>query len=107
MAAIRVVAAGESVVAPRITRRLLDRFAGKMAPSSRPDERLDLLTGREREALELIAEGLFNNEIASRLFIAEAIVKARFGKILTKLALRDGVQAVIFAYDSGLVAPAG
>lgn len=105
--AIRVVAAGESVVAPRVTRQLLDRFAGKLAPTPRHDERLDLLTAREREVLGLIAEGLSNSEIAARLFIAEATVKTHFGKILTKLDLRDRVQAVIFAYDSGLVAPAG
>lgn len=104
--AIRVVAAGESVVAPRITRRLLDRFAGKLEPTARHDERLDLLTLREREVLGLVAEGLSNTEIATRLFIAEATVKTHFGKILTKLDLRDRVQAVIFAYDSGLVSPA-
>ncbi|MFI6936917.1 response regulator [Streptomyces sp. NPDC050287] len=104
--AIRVVAAGESVVAPRVTRQLLDRFAGKLAPSSRHDERLDLLTTRERDVLGLVAEGLSNSEIASRLFIAEATVKTHFGKVLTKLGLRDRVQAVIFAYDSGLASPA-
>ncbi|MER5435128.1 response regulator transcription factor [Streptomyces sp. NPDC002588] len=107
VAAIRVVAAGESVVAPRVTRQLLDRFAGKLAPTPRHDERLDLLTLREREVLELVAEGLSNGEIAARLYIAEATVKTHFGKILTKLDLRDRVQAVIFAYDSGLVSPAG
>ncbi|MEU3509488.1 response regulator transcription factor [Streptomyces longwoodensis] len=106
VSAIRVVAAGESGVAPRITRQLLDRFAGRLAPSAPRDERLGLLTGREREVLELVAEGLSNSEIASRLFIAEATVKSHFGKILTKLDLRDRVQAVIFAYDSGLVSPA-
>ncbi|MEU1302061.1 response regulator transcription factor [Streptomyces shenzhenensis] len=105
--AIRVVAAGESVVAPRVTRQLLDRFAGKLAPSPRHDERLDLLTAREQDVLGLIAEGLSNSEIAARLFIAEATVKTHFGKILTKLDLRDRVQAVIFAYDAGLVSPAG
>lgn len=103
--AIRVVAAGESVVAPRVTRSLLDRFAGKLAPSARHDERLDLLTLREREVLGLVAEGLSNSEIAGRLFIAEGTVKTHFGKILTKLDLRDRVQAVILAYDSGLVRP--
>ncbi|MER6086885.1 response regulator transcription factor [Streptomyces bluensis] len=105
--AIRVVAAGESVVAPRVTRQLLDRFAGRLAPTPRHDERLDLLTAREQDVLRLIAEGLSNSEIASRLFIAEATVKTHFGKILTKLDLRDRVQAVIFAYDAGLVSPAG
>ncbi|GAB2947287.1 response regulator transcription factor [Streptomyces pseudoechinosporeus] len=106
VAAIRVVAAGESVVAPRVTRQLLDRFAGKLAPSARHDERLETLTTREREVLGLVAEGLSNSEIASRLFIAEATVKTHFGKILTKLDLRDRVQAVIFAYDTGLASPA-
>ena len=105
VAAIRVVAGGESVVAPRVTRRLLDRFAGKLTPSAQHDERLDLLTLREREVLEQVAEGLSNSEIAARLFIAEGTVKTHFGKILTKLDLRDRVQAVIFAYDSGLVRP--
>jgi DNA-binding NarL/FixJ family response regulator len=104
--AIRVVAAGESVVAPRVTRQLLDRFAGKLAQPPRHEKRLELLSTREREVLGLIAEGLSNREIAARLVIAEATVKTHFGKILTKLDLRDRVQAVIFAYDSGLVAPA-
>ncbi|WP_369030277.1 MULTISPECIES: response regulator [Streptomyces] len=105
VSAIRVVAAGESVVAPRVTRQLLDRFAGKLAPEARHDARLDLLTAREREVLGLVGEGLSNSEIAARLFIAEATVKTHFGKILTKLELRDRVQAVIFAFDSGLVSP--
>ena len=107
VAAIRVVAAGESVVAPRITRQLLDRFAGKLVPSPRHDERLEVLTTREREVLQLVAEGMSNSEIATRLFIAEATVKTHFGKVLTKLDLRDRVQAVILAYESGLVSPAG
>ncbi len=105
VAAIRVVAAGESVVSPRVTRQLLDRFAGKLAPTERTDERLEQLTLREREVLGLVAEGLSNGEIAAELFIAEATVKTHIGKILAKLDLRDRVQAVIFAYDSGLVSP--
>ncbi|MEU9455861.1 response regulator transcription factor [Streptomyces sp. NPDC048277] len=105
VAAIRVVSAGESVVSPRVTRQLLDRFAGKLAPTDRTDERLEQLTLREREVLGLVAEGLSNGEIAAALFIAEATVKTHFGKVLTKLDLRDRVQAVIFAYDSGLVRP--
>ncbi|MFH8470907.1 response regulator [Streptomyces sp. NPDC017991] len=104
--AIRVVASGESVVAPRVTRQLLDRFAGKLALTPRHEERLELLSTREKEVLGLIAEGLSNREIAARLVIAEATVKTHFGNILTKLDLRDRVQAVIFAYDAGLVAPA-
>ncbi len=107
VAAIRVLAAGESVVAPRVTRKLLDRFAGKLAPSSRHAEQLAVLTKRERDVLELIAEGLSNNEIAASLFIAEATVKTHFGNILTKLDLRDRVQAVIFAYDSGIARASG
>ncbi|MER6629130.1 response regulator transcription factor [Streptomyces sp. NPDC000987] len=106
VSAIRVVAAGESVVAPRVTRALLDRFAGKLAPPRR-DDRLAVLTAREREVLELVAEGLSNAEIAGRLFVAEATVKAHFGKVLAKLHLRDRAQAVVFAYESGLVRPAG
>lgn len=108
VAAIRVVAAGESVVAPRVTRQLLDRFAGRLAPSEQAeqaDARLELLTAREREVLGLVGEGLSNTEIAGRLFIAEGTVKTHFGKILTKLDLRDRVQAVILAYDTGLVIP--
>ncbi|MEV6012057.1 response regulator transcription factor [Streptomyces sp. NPDC051976] len=103
--AIRVVSDGESVVSPRVTRQLLDRFAGKLAPTDRTDERLEQLTLREREVLSLVAEGLSNGEIAAALFIAEATVKTHIGKVLTKLDLRDRVQAVIFAYDSGLVSP--
>ncbi|WP_324789834.1 response regulator transcription factor [Streptomyces sp. H51] len=107
VSAIRIVAAGESVVAPRVTRALLDRFAGKLAPPPRRDDRLAVLTAREREVLELVAEGLSNAEIAARLFVAEATVKAHFGKVLAKLHLRDRAQAVVFAYESGLVRPVG
>jgi DNA-binding NarL/FixJ family response regulator len=106
--AIRVVAAGDSVVAPRVTRRLLDRFAGQLTPASpRHDDRLVSLTNREREVLELVAQGLSNTEIAARLYVAEATVKTHFGRILNKLHLRDRVHAVVFAYETGLVRPAG
>jgi DNA-binding NarL/FixJ family response regulator len=105
LAAIRVVAAGESVVAPRITRALLDRFAGQLTLPGRADERLAALTDREREVLELVAAGLSNTEIAARLFVAEGTVKTHFGRILAKLELRDRVQAVVFAYEIGLVKP--
>jgi DNA-binding NarL/FixJ family response regulator len=109
LTAIRVVAAGDSVVAPRITRRLLDRFAGQLTPppDQRPDDRLAALTDREREVLELVARGLSNQEIAERLYVAEATVKTHFGRILAKLGLRDRVQAVVLAYEIGLVRPAG
>ncbi len=105
LTAIRVVASGDSIVAPRVTRRLLDRFAGQLAEAPRPDHRFDALTDREREVLLLLAEGLSNAEIAGRLVVAEATVKTHVGRILTKLGLRDRVQAVVFAYESGLVRP--
>lgn len=105
LSAIRTVAGGDAVVAPRITRRLLDRFAGQFV--ARPDDepRLAALTAREREALLLVAEGLTNLEIADRLAISEATVKAHVGRILTKLGLRDRVQIVVTAYETGLVRP--
>ncbi len=105
LAAIRVVASGDAVVAPRITRRLLDRFAGQLGPPPAVDGRLDQLTDREREVLLLVAQGLSNGEIAERLFLAEATVKTHVGRILTKLDARDRVQAVVLAYETGLVQP--
>jgi DNA-binding NarL/FixJ family response regulator len=103
--AIRTVANGDAVVAPRITRRLLDRFAGQFVAASPGGVRLDELTAREREVLLLVAQGLTNAEIADRLFITEATVKAHVGKILTKFDLRDRVQIVVMAYETGLVKP--
>jgi DNA-binding NarL/FixJ family response regulator len=104
LAAIRTVANGDAVVAPRITRRLLDRFAGKFVAS--PDsKRLEELTAREREVLLLVAQGLTNAEIAEQLTISEATVKAHVGRVLTKLDLRDRVQVVVMAYETGLVKP--
>ncbi|MGC9669861.1 response regulator [Planosporangium sp. 12N6] len=105
LAAIRVVASGDSVVAPRITRRLLDRFADQLGAGPRTDPRLELLTERERDVLLLVAQGLSNAEIGARLYVAEATVKTHVGKILTKLELRDRVQAVVLAYETGLVTP--
>jgi len=105
LAAIRVVASGESVVAPRVTRRLLDRFARQLTPDPVADDRLAVLTAREREVLALVAAGLSNSEIAAQLYVAEATVKTHLGRILTKLDLRDRVQAVVFAYRIGLVRP--
>jgi DNA-binding NarL/FixJ family response regulator len=105
LSAIRVVAAGESVVAPRITRRLLDRFAGQLTPPPDEDGRIGQLTEREREVLLLMAQGLSNAEIAERLYVAETTVKTHVGRILTKLDLRDRVQAVVLAYQTGLVRP--
>ncbi|MBQ1043087.1 MULTISPECIES: response regulator [unclassified Micromonospora] len=107
MAAIRVVAQGDSVVAPSITRRLLDRFAGQLGPAPAADPRLAQLTEREREVLLLVAQGLSNAEIAARVHVAEATVKTHVGRILAKLQLRDRVQAVVLAYESGLITPGG
>jgi DNA-binding NarL/FixJ family response regulator len=105
LSAVRVVAGGEAVVAPRITRRLLDRFAGQLAPRPGDAGRLEQLTDREREVLMLVAQGMSNVEVAERLYVAETTVKTHVGRILTKLGLRDRVQAVVLAYEAGLVRP--
>jgi len=105
--AIRVVAAGDAVVAPSVTRRLLDRFASRL-PAAGQDAtpaRLDGLTDRELEVLKLMARGLSNAEIAGALVVSETTVKTHVGHVLTKLALRDRVQAVVLAYEVGLVSP--
>jgi DNA-binding NarL/FixJ family response regulator len=108
VAAIRTVATGDAVVSPRVTRRMLELFAedlprGDAAPATRSDPRLDELTHREREVLLAVAEGLSNAEVAARLFLSEATVKTHVGRILAKLDVRDRVQAVVLAYESGLV----
>jgi DNA-binding NarL/FixJ family response regulator len=97
------------VVAPSTTRRLLDRFSSLLpAASDRPARReLERLTEREREVLLLVAQGLSNGEIARRLVLSEATVKTHVGRILTKLELRDRVQAVVLAYETGLVRVGG
>ena len=106
--AIRAVHSGDAVVAPSTTRRLIDRFAplfpahGSPAPPG-----LDTLTSREREVLAHVAQGLSNAEIAQRLFVSEATVKTHVGRVLAKLGLRDRVQAVVFAYETGLVRAGG
>jgi DNA-binding NarL/FixJ family response regulator len=105
LSAIRVVAGGDAVVAPRVTQRLLDRFAGQFVAPRTDDARLAGLTEREREVLLLVAQGLSNAELADRLHITEATVKAHVGKILTKLDLRDRVQIVVMAYETGLLRP--
>lgn len=106
IAAVRVVAAGEALLAPSVTRRLIADFA-RQRPAVRKDPSLRLhgLTPRETEVLELIARGLSNQEIAARLVLAEQTVKTHIGRVLAKLGLRDRAQAVIFAYESGLVSP--
>ena len=104
---IRVVADGEALLAPSVTRRLVEDFARRPVQADRSPARLDVLTGREREVLELVARGLSNTEIAEALYVSGATVKTHFGHVLMKLDLRDRVQAVILAYDVGLVAPGG
>ncbi|WP_153396548.1 response regulator [Ornithinicoccus halotolerans] len=103
--AVRVVAAGESLLAPSVTRRLIEEVTRRRPAHVRGDRRLESLTAREREVLELIATGLSNTEIADRLFLAEQTVKTHVGKVLAKLALRDRAQAVVFAYENGVVTP--
>jgi DNA-binding NarL/FixJ family response regulator len=107
LTAIRAVHSGDAVVAPSTTRRLLDRFAPMLpASDAPPPPSLAGLTDREREVLILIAQGLSNAEIAGRLVLSEATVKTHVGRILMKLELRDRVQAVVLAYETGLVRPA-
>ena len=101
--AIRVVAAGEALLAPAVTRRLVAKFAHQ--PRLTAPAALDRLTGREREVLLLVARGLSNAEIAKQLCLAEQTVKSHVGALLAKLSLRDRVQAVVLAYESGLVTP--
>ena len=107
VAAIRTVDAGDAVVAPRVTRRLLDRFAAALPAATPPGEppAFASLTDREREVLMLIARGLSNAEIATELYVSETTVKTHVGHVLTKLGLRDRVQAVVLAYETGLVRP--
>ncbi len=109
--AIRTVHRGDAVVSPRVTRRMLEMFAGKLpdgdgaGPAREASHAVEDLTPREREVLLAIASGLSNAEIAAHLTVSEATVKTHVGKVLGKLGLRDRVQAVIFAYESGLVRP--
>ncbi|MFC4806491.1 response regulator transcription factor [Falsarthrobacter nasiphocae] len=107
--AVRVVAEGDSVVAPRVTSRLLEEFVRGSAAGAAPADSacVSELTPREVEVLEAIASGCSNAEIASRLFVSEATVKTHVGRVLSKLGLRDRVHAVIFAYENGLVRPGG
>jgi DNA-binding NarL/FixJ family response regulator len=116
IAAIRTVARGDAVVSPRITRRLLEEYAETLpelsadgsvsgGPGSGEHPALASLTEREREVLLAVADGLSNAEIAERLYVSEATVKSHIGRLLAKLGLRDRVQAVVFAFQSGLVQP--
>jgi DNA-binding NarL/FixJ family response regulator len=103
--AIHTVAAGDSLLSPSVTRRVIDRMAGASPVEVTADRRLESLTPREREVLELVARGLSNGEIATALFVEESTVKSHVKRILMKLGLRDRVQAVIFAYESGVTRP--
>ena len=105
--AVRVVAAGEALLAPTVTRRLIGEFARLRPQLPAPPVALDALTPREVEVLRLIAEGLSNPEIAERLVVGDETVKTHVSRVLTKLGLRDRTQAVVVAYESGLVVPGG
>jgi DNA-binding NarL/FixJ family response regulator len=105
VSALRAVASGDAVVSPSVTKRLLSRFLGEGGGELRDAAVLDVLTEREREVLVLIAKGLSNTEIARKLFLSEATVKTHVGRILAKLEIRDRVQAVVLAYETGLVRP--
>ncbi|MGH1563759.1 response regulator [Mumia sp. DW29H23] len=107
LSAIRDVHRGEAVVAPSATRRMLERFADHLPDGEAvPDPRLESLTEREQEVLLLVAQGLTNTEIATRLVVAEPTVKTHIGRLLSKTGSRDRVQLVVLAYDTGLVRPA-
>jgi DNA-binding NarL/FixJ family response regulator len=105
IAAIHTIAAGDSLLSPSVTRRVIDRMAREPPVDVSSDRRLDSLTPREREVLELVARGLSNGEIATALFVEESTVKSHVKRILMKLGLRDRVQAVIFAYETGVTRP--
>ena len=101
--AIRVVHRGEALLSPSITRRLIEHYAARTDPLEPPAALLEQLTPREREVLALVARGLSNREIAERLVVTEATVKSHVGSVLLNLGLRDRVQAVVFAYEHGII----
>jgi DNA-binding NarL/FixJ family response regulator len=103
--AVRVIAAGEALLAPAVTRRLIDEFARRPEPSEPTGTGLATLTPRETQVLRLVAEGLSNAEIAARLVVTDETVKTHVSRVLNKLGLRDRTQAVVTAYESGLVVP--
>jgi DNA-binding NarL/FixJ family response regulator len=105
IASVRMVASGDALLAPSVTRRLIERFAGP--PDEAAQLPLSTLTDREREVLTLIARGLSNAELAERLHLGETTIKTHVGRVLSKLGLRDRVQAVVLAYETGLVRPGG
>jgi DNA-binding NarL/FixJ family response regulator len=103
--AVHTVAAGDALLAPELTRRLIEHFVRRPPPGLATPEGIDELTERELEVLKLLARGLSNGEIATALFLGEATIKTYVGRILQKLGLRDRVQAVVFAYECGLAQP--
>jgi DNA-binding NarL/FixJ family response regulator len=105
VAGVRIVARGEALLAPAITRRLIEQFVHRPPPGSHAPPALEELSDRELDVLKLVARGFSNAEIASELYVSEATVKTHVGHILQKLRLRDRVQAVVVAYESGLVVP--
>jgi DNA-binding NarL/FixJ family response regulator len=105
VAAVRVAAAGDALLAPSVTRRLIEAFARRPASAAPAPSRLTSLTPRERDILRLIARGHSNTEIARELVVTEATVKTHVGHLLGKLDLRDRVQAVILAYETGIITP--
>ena len=102
IAAVHSIAAGDSLLSPSVTRRVIDRMAQQPTPEVADQTRLDALTPREREVLQLVARGLSNREIAAALFVEESTIRTHVKRILMKLDLRDRVQAVIFAYETGI-----
>jgi DNA-binding NarL/FixJ family response regulator len=106
IAAVRTVAAGDSLLSPSVTRLVIDRMAQQPLPKLAAEDKLDELTRREREVLELIARGLSNREIATELVVEESTVRTHVKRIQMKLHLRDRVQIVIFAYETGINQPA-
>jgi len=106
LAAVHTIAAGEALLSPSVTRRVIDRMAQQPTPELAGQAKLETLTAREREVLELIARGLSNREIAAALTVEESTIRTHVKRILLKLDLRDRVQAVIFAYETGLNRPA-
>jgi DNA-binding NarL/FixJ family response regulator len=107
VSAVRVVARGDALLAPRVTGRLIREFARQRRATPQPSPQLTTLTARETEVLGLIAGGLSNSEIATRLVVSEHTVKTHVARVFTKLGLRDRAQAVVLAYESGVVTPGG
>jgi DNA-binding NarL/FixJ family response regulator len=105
--AVRVVAAGDALLAPSVTRRLIEEFATRPDPHRTPPEALAVLTDREREVLALVARGLSNNEIAGELVISPATAKTHVSRVMMKLGARDRAQLVVIAYETGLIQPRG